>query len=53
MLTHCRKVEANVKSRDQIAQSIRPEDGWGATTPMEMNDTSAPRVIGYAVDFPG
>jgi hypothetical protein len=53
MLTHCRKVEANVKSRDQITQSIRPEDGWGATTPMEMNDTSAPRVIGDEVDFPG
>jgi hypothetical protein len=53
MLTHCRKVETNVESRNQITQSIRSEDGWGATTPMEMNDTSAPRVIGDEVDFPG
>ena len=51
MLTQGRKIEANVELRDEIAQSVSPENRWRATTPVEMDDTAAPRVIRDEIDF--
>src|SRR5581483_1754717 len=52
MFAQCREVEMNVEQRDELAQQVGPEYGWGPAAPVQMHDPATTRVPGEQLDFP-
>lgn len=51
MLAPGRQVKPNVELRNEFAQPLGAENGGSSSPPMEMNDLSAPGMVGDEIDF--
>ena len=51
VLTQCGKVKTDAELRNELTQPLWAKNGGGSSTPMEMNDPPALRMIGDEIDL--